>query len=203
MRGHDERVRSVAFDATGRRLFSGGGASVVRAWDVVEGRCVDELLGHSSGIWSSRPVRTTRWRRPGGEDGSVRVWDLPSGASTQGWPERPYEGTGIAGVKGMLPTEVSTWISLGADASSASRAGQRKRKSPLPTSRGRRPASRLSIGDACRPTYGRRLQQPAMPIGVRTSRHPQVSSRCDRAARCRSTTGGGQIGTGALAKVPS
>lgn len=114
LRGHVGRVRSVAFDTSGERLLSVGDDASVRIWDVGEKRGIGVLDGHERGIWSLDVDAPGNRVVAGGEDGSFRVWDIATGRSVQYWPERPYEGSVIADVEGLLPAEVLTWTALGA-----------------------------------------------------------------------------------------
>lgn len=68
LEGHESWLKSVAFSADGRRAVSGGGGS----WQVVNGR------------------------RPGGDDFSVRVWDLDTGKEVQALRGHTLPVTGVA-----------------------------------------------------------------------------------------------------------
>lgn len=114
LKGHSARVRSVVFDAQARRLFSAGDDATVRVWDVAEGCCVEQLHGHSLGIWSISTNPGGTMLAAGGMDGSIRIWNLADGTSARYWPERPYEGSRIPNIRGLLPTELATWVAFGA-----------------------------------------------------------------------------------------
>jgi WD40 repeat protein/energy-coupling factor transporter ATP-binding protein EcfA2 len=51
LRGHSAYVRSLAFDATGRRLVSGGNDDFAIVWDVGSGVALAHLTGHTSEVY--------------------------------------------------------------------------------------------------------------------------------------------------------
>ena len=90
--GHDGRVWAVAVSADGRRAVSGGHDGTVRMWDVVTGNPIASrrpkqarrrlqpiMESHDGGVWAVAVSADGRRAVSGGDDGTVRVWDLEAG----------------------------------------------------------------------------------------------------------------------------
>jgi hypothetical protein len=118
-----EPIYAVAFSPNGKILAAAGGrlehesgkvhasGCVVRLWDVVTGRRVDELTGHT------RPIRALAWGEggrllaSGSLDGTVRLYD-----AKEGRPLRTFDaGSGVTSV--ALPSE-RPWMIAGTIAGS-------------------------------------------------------------------------------------
>jgi hypothetical protein len=80
IRGHNDRVDSVAFDPDGRRIVTGSDDGTVRVWDTQSGVELACLRGHTRLVHSvafdpdGRRLVSWSW------DNTVRVWDAQSGA---------------------------------------------------------------------------------------------------------------------------
>lgn len=79
LHGHGAPIRSVAFSPDGTRIASGDEAHELRIWDVASGRLERCLPGHTG------KVRCLRFRPDGtlvsgSSDGTVRSWDVATGA---------------------------------------------------------------------------------------------------------------------------
>jgi WD40 repeat protein/serine/threonine protein kinase len=79
----------------------------MRVWDLVSGKCLHELPGHTGQVRNIAMTRDSRCAISAGEDGSVRMWDLVSG-----W------GLVVAGKLGrvfgvaLTPDETRVWAAL-------------------------------------------------------------------------------------------
>ncbi len=80
LRGHRDRVESVAFSASGSRMVTASNDATARVWDVERGICVAELRGHSSGLNCASFSTDGRHVVTASDDRSVRVWDAESGS---------------------------------------------------------------------------------------------------------------------------
>ena len=80
LRGHENNILSLAFDAQGTRLASGssGADKSIRIWQVASGECLQTLKGHAGAIsglaFSPRNVLASA-----SLDKSARIWDLDTG----------------------------------------------------------------------------------------------------------------------------
>ena len=95
--GHDGKVQAVAVSADGRRAVSAGSDGKVRVWDLATGkqiapasRRLRHLLTRSRSlevsIFSFSISADGRRAVSGGDDGTVRVWDLESGTAVHTLP---------------------------------------------------------------------------------------------------------------------
>jgi WD40 repeat protein len=73
---HEAAVRSVAFDATGERLLSGGHDNVVWLWDVAAGEPIKVLRGHASRVEAVAFSPDGRQALSGGQDRQLRQWNV-------------------------------------------------------------------------------------------------------------------------------
>jgi WD40 repeat protein/RNase P subunit RPR2 len=77
--GHKMFVRSLAFSPDGKWVASGAHDSVVKIWDLNEGKCRATLKGHTKTIRSVAITTDGGRILSGSEDHSVRVWDPVDG----------------------------------------------------------------------------------------------------------------------------
>ena len=80
LRGHNDRVCSVAWSPDGRRIVSGSHDNTVRVWDAETGAGLAVLRGHED--WVSSVTYSPDGRRIASasrSDKTVRVWDAESG----------------------------------------------------------------------------------------------------------------------------
>ena len=80
LRGHESNILSLAFDAQGTRLASGGSGAdrSIRIWQVASGECSQILKGHTDAVaglaFSPRNVLASS-----SLDKTARIWDLDTG----------------------------------------------------------------------------------------------------------------------------
>src|SRR5262249_29800199 len=80
-RGHEDKVRAMAFSPDGRLIASGADDRTVRMWEVATGRVVAVLRGHEKPV--SQVVFSPDGRRLAStdiNDRAVRLWDPTAGA---------------------------------------------------------------------------------------------------------------------------
>ncbi len=76
LRGHKDRVSSVAFFARrGRRIVSGSFDRTVRVWDANSGQELAVLCGHEGGVWSVLFSPDGGRIASRSNDSTVRIWD--------------------------------------------------------------------------------------------------------------------------------
>ncbi|RNE98348.1 hypothetical protein TraAM80_08870 [Trypanosoma rangeli] len=86
--GHTNAVRCLCpyTGSTGAVLFTGGDDGMVKAWDPYlpvkqsneNNPCVHTFVGHTRGVWALELVSPNNQLWSGGEDTTIRVWDLQS-----------------------------------------------------------------------------------------------------------------------------
>ena len=52
LKGHTDRVTSVAYSPDGKRLASGSGDKTVKVWDLQTGQELLTFKGHTGGVWT-------------------------------------------------------------------------------------------------------------------------------------------------------
>ncbi|KAI8901863.1 WD40-repeat-containing domain protein [Globomyces pollinis-pini] len=75
----DLYIRFVCFSPDGVYLATGAEDSVIRIWDIVNGRIKLKLQGHSQDIYSLDWSRDGKLVISGSGDGTVKVWDAENG----------------------------------------------------------------------------------------------------------------------------
>ena len=80
LRGHSERVMTVAFSPDGRTILSGSYDSTLKQWDAATGRELHTLSGHKSGVYAAAFSPDGRMVLSGSWDGTLRLWDTATGS---------------------------------------------------------------------------------------------------------------------------
>jgi eukaryotic-like serine/threonine-protein kinase len=76
MQGHTGVISGLVFSRDGRRLFSSGGEDkTVKVWDLLSGREVLNLRGHSLFCHCLASSRDGLRLASAGKDGTIRIWD--------------------------------------------------------------------------------------------------------------------------------
>jgi WD40 repeat protein len=76
LRGHLNRVWTIAFSPDGQMLASGSDDQTIRLWNARDGNCLKVLQGHTSGVTSVRFSPNGQTLASGSEDASVRLWSV-------------------------------------------------------------------------------------------------------------------------------
>jgi WD40 repeat protein len=80
-RGHTDAIRAVAVNPDGRILAGGGGSAdpTIKLWSFPDGRCLSNLSGHTSEIWSLAFSADGQILASGSTDHTIRLWHVPTG----------------------------------------------------------------------------------------------------------------------------
>ncbi len=79
MKGHTNRVISVAFSPNGKAIASCSYDKTIRVWDASTGQCLHTLSGHSSRVWSVAFSPDGQTIASGSEDQTIKIWDVNTG----------------------------------------------------------------------------------------------------------------------------
>ncbi|MDR2169375.1 MAG: protein kinase [Planctomycetaceae bacterium] len=94
--GHFDAISAVVISADGKVAASAGRDVVIRVWDILGRRCVNELSGHSDWVRSICMTRDGRFLVSGSWDGTVRVWNILTGKCVRITDEKIKSITKIA-----------------------------------------------------------------------------------------------------------
>jgi WD40 repeat protein/uncharacterized caspase-like protein len=87
LKGHKDRITSVAFAANGQRVLTGSWDGTARLWDAQTGEELRTLEGHTKGVSSVAFSRDGRFLLTGSIDSTARLWDAKTGKE-----ERVFRG---------------------------------------------------------------------------------------------------------------
>lgn len=76
LKGHSDRVFSVAYSPDGKMLASGGDDQTVKLWDTTTWRQIASLEGHAGGLLSVKFSPDGKTLASGGDDRIVKLWDV-------------------------------------------------------------------------------------------------------------------------------
>jgi WD40 repeat protein len=77
--GNGAAIRSLAFTADGRGLFTGDSANAVKMWDAATGRFLRDFTGHTGDVSALSRSDDGRFLVSGATDRVVKVWDVGTG----------------------------------------------------------------------------------------------------------------------------
>ena len=79
LRGHTDKVTSLALSADGKRLFSGSYDNTIKVWDPEVGKETLTLRGHTRSVTSLALSADSKRLFSGSHDQTIKVWDLGDG----------------------------------------------------------------------------------------------------------------------------
>ena len=88
LKGHSQRVLSVAIAPKGRFAVSGSLDKTLRLWDLATGKEIRKLAGHSGAVTAVVFAPDGRSALSGSFDGTLKVWDFGHGVSHRTWETR-------------------------------------------------------------------------------------------------------------------
>ncbi|MBD2186628.1 WD40 domain-containing protein [Pseudanabaena mucicola] len=83
LRGHCDRILSVAFSPNGQILASGSADRTVKLWNPHTGKLIKTLQGHRSWVWGIAISPDSKFLASGSYDHTVKLWNLESGECLQ------------------------------------------------------------------------------------------------------------------------
>ncbi|EXJ91567.1 transcription initiation factor TFIID subunit 5 [Capronia epimyces CBS 606.96] len=99
--GHTAMITSLACSRNGKLLASADETGLILIWDLGPGRLLKKLRGHGKGgIWSLTWSTESTVLVSGGQDCTVRAWDVTGPAKEAAPPTAKPDGTGAAGAAG-------------------------------------------------------------------------------------------------------
>jgi WD40 repeat protein len=112
------RVLCGAFLDGGRSFLSGSEDGLLRRWNIEDGTCEREIRTHRLSVWSLAVNAAGDCVATAGDDGAIRLRQLPSLAPLK-FPDglrssRPYEAMNITGVTGLTSEQKDALTALGA-----------------------------------------------------------------------------------------
>lgn len=113
--GHNNWVFSAAFSPDGETIASASYDRTIKIWDAKTGECRHTCTGHGHLVSSVAFHPQGHLVASGSQDQSARIWDANTGKCLKTLrAKRLYEGTNIAGAKGLTDATIFTLKSLGA-----------------------------------------------------------------------------------------
>ncbi|XP_069748396.1 F-box/WD repeat-containing protein 7-like isoform X2 [Narcine bancroftii] len=76
LKGHDDHV-ITCLQFSGNRILSGSDDNTLKVWSAITGECVQTLVGHTGGVWSSQMRASVVIS--GSTDRTLKVWSVETG----------------------------------------------------------------------------------------------------------------------------
>lgn len=112
----EEEVYGIALSSDSRYLLTGGGAKVLRLWDLDTGECMRELVGHENEVRTVSLSPDGRYALSGGWDRTVRLWNLATGECIRTMSDHDHQITAVHaaadgrfGLSGSLDRALRLW----------------------------------------------------------------------------------------------
>lgn len=96
LRGHRDRILSVALSSDGQLLASGSADHTIKLWSPYTGQCLHTLQGHRSWVWTISFSRDYQVLASGSYDHTIKLWHVNSGECWQTLEGHPSSVLGVA-----------------------------------------------------------------------------------------------------------
>ncbi|MBU1241511.1 protein kinase, partial [Myxococcota bacterium] len=109
IKGFFQRINAIAVSPDGRRVVACGDSNTIVMWDLLTGKMLHSLQGHTATVLDVKISSDGRRLYSGGLDNAIRIWDMETGAglyTISAHKERVY---GVAQLADNVRIATASW----------------------------------------------------------------------------------------------